>query len=209
MIARLFEHLRLALGLGRFRTSTDYWEDRYRRGGDSGGGSYGDLARFKADVLNAFVERHAVRSVVEFGCGDGSQLGLVRYPSYLGVDASAEAVRICRDKYAADATKRFATLAEYDGAKADMALSLDVIYHLVEDAVFEAHIRSVFAAGERWVAVYSTDTDEQKPLQSPHVRHRRFTERVAATQPGWTLRETVPNAHPKLSQASFFFYERT
>jgi hypothetical protein len=32
------------------------------------------------------VAERRIRSVIEFGCGDGNQLGLMRYPSYLGLD---------------------------------------------------------------------------------------------------------------------------
>ena len=48
-----------------FTTSADYWESRYRTGGTSGAGSYNRLAEFKARVLNEFVERNDIRSVVE------------------------------------------------------------------------------------------------------------------------------------------------
>lgn len=50
-----------------FRRSDQYWEDRYRRGGNSGSGSYGRLAAFKAEVLNEFVASHAISEMVEFG----------------------------------------------------------------------------------------------------------------------------------------------
>lgn len=61
-------------------TSTDYWESRYATGGTSGPGSSGKLAEFKAEVLNSFVRRDNVLSVIEFGCGDGNQLSLASYP---------------------------------------------------------------------------------------------------------------------------------
>src|SRR5579859_8234848 len=60
----------------QFRGSSTYWEERYRAGGNSGAGSYGRLAEFKAEVLNGFVHSRGIRSVVEFGCGDGAQLAL-------------------------------------------------------------------------------------------------------------------------------------
>ena len=36
----------------RFPGSTDYWVERYQKGGNSGPGSYSELAKFKARVLN-------------------------------------------------------------------------------------------------------------------------------------------------------------
>src|ERR1035438_9808248 len=78
--------------LHRFNTSGAYWELRYRTGGNSGPGSYGRLAHFKADTLNGFVDQHKIASVIEWGSGDGSQLQLANYPAYTGVDVSKTAV---------------------------------------------------------------------------------------------------------------------
>ncbi|MEM6772492.1 MAG: hypothetical protein AAF597_18085, partial [Bacteroidota bacterium] len=75
-----------------FTNSAAYWEARYRKGGNSGAGSYGELARYKAEVINAFIEEHGIESVIEFGCGDGHQLGLLKMTNYLGVDVSTTAV---------------------------------------------------------------------------------------------------------------------
>ena len=64
--------------------SAQYWRDRYRSGGNSGAGSYGRLADFKAEIVNAFVREHDVASVIEFGSGDGAQLALADYPTLSG-----------------------------------------------------------------------------------------------------------------------------
>lgn len=40
------------------------------RGNNSGAGSYGRLADFKAEIINQFVTENDVREVVEWGCGD-------------------------------------------------------------------------------------------------------------------------------------------
>ena len=79
-----------------FSGSQDYWRQRYRRGGDSGTGSGGASAHHKSAVLNDFVHQHAIRSVIEFGCGDGRQLLLADYPEYVGYDISPEAVARCQ-----------------------------------------------------------------------------------------------------------------
>lgn len=68
--------------------SSEYWERRYAAGHNSGAGSYGALAEFKADVINRFVARNSVQTVIEFGCGDGAQLELADYRHYVGYDVS-------------------------------------------------------------------------------------------------------------------------
>jgi len=198
----------------RFHGSRSYWVERYAGGGNSGLGSYDELAEFKAEVLNAFVRGEKVRTVIEYGCGDGNQLGLAEYPSYTGFDVSPQALELCRARFKSDRSKSFQLLDEYSGERADLTLSLDVIYHLVEDHIFEEHMQLLFASADRFVIVYSSNVNENPPETAPHVRQRRFTDWVDSHQPGWSLRKRIPNRFPydpksgKGSMAEFFVYEK-
>lgn len=195
-----------------FSGSAHYWEQNYARGLTSGLGSYGSLGEGKGRFLNNLVRDCAVRSVIEFGCGDGNQLAMARYPSYIGLDVSRTAIGLCQRRFTDDPAKSFFL---YDGScftdrtgifTADLALSLDVIYHLTEDAVFETYLRHLFAAGERLVVIYSTNMEMSGT--APHVRHRRFTPWVQANCPGWTLAGVTPGPSTECARADFFVYER-
>lgn len=177
-----------------FRGSSEYWEQRYRSGGTSGDGSYGKLALFKAQIINEFVQEHKIDSVIEFGCGDGNQLHLARYPEYVGLDVSPAAVEMCREKFAQDKTKSFSLMHEWDGKKADLALSLDVIYHLIEDAVFERYMTDLFQSADRYIIIYSSNHDDPDPGVA-HVRHRAFSDWVRKHAPQWSLVAHVPNKY--------------
>lgn len=198
-----------------FTSSANYWEQRYRQGGNSGAGSYNRLAEFKAEVLNKFVADHGVGSVIEFGSGDGAQLDLAQYPNYVGVDVSHTAVDATRRKFMGNPTVRFLHTSEVSKAgRAELALSLDVIYHLVEDSVFETYMAQLFDASNRFVIVYSSN--EEKPWPAPHVRHREFTEWVERNRSEFKLVGKIPNAYPYSEQdpentsfADFFIFERT
>jgi SAM-dependent methyltransferase len=189
-----------------------YWEERYRRGGDSGSGSYGRLARFKAEVLNDFMRTRNVGCVVEFGCGDGSQLELAQYPRYVGVDVSEVALQRCRERFAADPSKRFLALGSPDVPHADCTLSLDVIMHLLDDRTLDAHLCKLFATSTRYVVIYSSNFDER--FAAPHVRHRQFTSWVGHHQPDFLLESIVRNRYPSelggsdTSNADFYIYRR-
>jgi SAM-dependent methyltransferase len=195
-------------------SSSSYWESRYASGGNSGVGSYTQFAMFKAEVLNKFVAEHTVQSVIEFGCGDGNQLKLAAYPRYLGLDVSETIVAKCRKVFAGDESKRFALMAEYQGEKMSLALSLDVIYHLVEDAVFEEYMRLLFESSNRYAIIYSSNNEYEQRLDWPHVRHRKFSEWIECNAAGWKLIQHIPNRFPfkgdytKGSVADFFMYER-
>ncbi len=202
----------LFLGLTA-KSSDDYWERRYRAGLTSGSGSEGRLAQFKAEVLNEFVATHGVASVIELGCGDGQQLALARYPRYLGFDVSKTAIDLCVERFAADPTKSFmwcdparpSNLASY--VSADLTLSLDVIYHLLEDRAYFQYLGDLFGTARRFVIIYSSDHEQR--LAAPHVRHRKFTSDVEHRYPEFRLIQRIENRHGDLSFADFFIYERS
>jgi len=196
-----------------------FWEERYRAGGNSGSGSYGRLALFKAEVLNAFVVARDVTSVIELGCGDGNQLTLATYPTYIGLDVSRTAVAACAARFAGDSSKSFflyspPCFVDNRGLfRADLALSLDVIYHLIEDDVYHRYMRDLFRAGTRYVIVYSSNVEGERIIA--HFRSRRFTDWVSANAKEWRLSATIPNKYPydpkqpdETSLADFYIFER-
>jgi SAM-dependent methyltransferase len=197
-----------------FAGSAAYWEQRYSSGGNSGVGSYALFGEFKADVVNRFVGTHDVRDVIEFGCGDGNQLSLAEYPAYLGFDVSSTAIARCRERFRADTRKSFRVMGEYRGESADLALSLDVIYHLVEDDVFEKYMRTLFAAAKSYVIIYSSDSDDNRVYEGTHIRHRKVTGWIQGNCHNWNLVEHVPNRYPYRgdcrtgSFAEYFVYEK-
>ena len=167
-----------------FRSSRRYWETRYRIGGHSGEGSRGESATYKAQVLNAFLACHGIRSVIEFGCGDGYQLQMLKIGEYTGIDVSETILARCRKLFASDPTRKFISVDNYRGERADLAMSLDVIFHLVEDAIYDQYLARLFAAGERYVIIYSTSSD-MRDTGVKHVRHRDVEKDVAERFPNF------------------------
>jgi len=202
----------------RFRGSQNYWESRYAKGGTSGAGSYGEFAEFKAEIINNFLLANHIKSVIEFGCGDGNQISLFRFPHYIGVDVSQTVLNRCQGRFSGDPTKTFLLSTQYKGQTAECALSLDVVYHLVEDRIFTDYMDTLFSSALRFVILYTSNVMPQelrtRNLQMrEHVRHRHVTGYVAEHHPGWRLAEHIPNRYPynwdtgKGSFADFFIYE--
>ncbi|MDE7239161.1 MAG: hypothetical protein K2N41_05550 [Lachnospiraceae bacterium] len=197
-------------------SSVSYWEKRYRRGGNSGSGSYNHLAEFKAEVLNTFIAENSVKTIVEWGCGDGNQLKLLQVEAYTGYDVSQSVINKCKRLYETDEHKRFIW---YDSArlelqsKYDMAISLDVLYHLVEDNIFEDYLWNLFSSAEKYVVIYATDKNIEQ--QSQHVKFRKFTDYISCNFSDWNLTKKVENKYPwdannpnETSQSDFFFYTK-
>lgn len=198
-----------------FEGSEQYWEQRYQSNKDSGAGSYGRLADFKAEVLNQFVNTHSIDTVIEYGSGDGNQLKLAKYPNYVGFDVSEKALAICRNLFKNDSSKAFYSVfdANYTHLKADLVLSLDVIYHLVEDVVFDSYMERLFKTSKRYVIIYSSNYDK---VLAPHVKCRKFTDWIEMHKATtWKQMDYIPNRYPfdehnpnHTSMADFYIYEK-
>lgn len=194
---------RLTLALVQMRilkfNTVRYWNQRYGRGGDSGAGSKGNLARFKADYLNRFVTEHDVKKVIEWGCGDGMQLASAVYPQYVGLDISKVVLHKVIKKFKSDKSKEFRIYnPEYIGTdpavKGDLALSLDVVYHIINEKHFINYLFSLFNSSERFVIIYAPDIDRWDD-PTKHERYRRFTPYVEKLFPSWKLIEIKKNKY--------------
>lgn len=202
----------------RFPGSGRYWDNHYKSGGNSGAGSYNRLAQFKADIINDFIKENNIKSALEFGCGDGNNLALVKYPAYIGLDVSAFIIKQCAEKFKSDNSKKFyvynpfAFENEHPPITAELSLSLDVIYHLVEDSIYEKYMLDLFKTSQKYVIIYSRNYTEKWKY---HQRSRKFTDWVDKNQKSFNLIKTVKNPYPysadnpeNTSNAEFFIYER-
>jgi SAM-dependent methyltransferase len=207
-----FGRRRPPVGAEEFR-SAEYWEERYKAGGNSGLGSYGKLAAFKAQFINGFIRENQITRLLDFGCGDGNQAELLELESYLGFDVSPSAVQRCRDRFKGDPRRRFLLYeqgsfhAEVSDFQADLAISMDVVFHLVEEDVFVKYMEELFLSATRHVIIYSTNYDRNHP--SPHHVDRHFTRYLERRMPEWELTRTLVNPYKgKEVQADFFVYDR-
>jgi SAM-dependent methyltransferase len=195
-------------------SSARYWEARYRNGGHSGAGSYGRLADYKATFINGFVLANRIGSVLDFGCGDGNLLSLLDLPAYSGVDVSPTTLALCAARFQARTSFRFRLFDDLTPTdRADLTLSIDVIYHLIEDSVFQAYMAELFGRADRFVLIYASNCEQAWP--DAHVRHRRFSDWAARNFPEWRLAAHVPNPHgyrpeqpETTSFADFFVYAK-
>lgn len=198
-----------------FAGSASYWDERYRQASDSGSGSHGRLAKFKGEVVNSVIADLGASSVVDWGCGDGAQLAHFQVPTYIGVDVSPKAVQLCRQRYIHDDTKAFLTSEQARGLdlRADIGLSLDVIYHLVEEPVYQRYMEDLFSSSRLAVVIYASN-GEYPEWDDVHIRHRLFAEWVEQQFPTWTLNSHIPNRYPfspddprRTSFSDFYIYQ--
>ena len=154
-------------------------------------------------ILNQFVRENNIRSVTEFGCGDGNQLNYADYPKYIGLDISEHAVKLSSALFDGDSSKKFFVYdpdeIEKNNQKfsADLVISLDVLFHLVEDDVYRKYLANIFSCAGQYVVIYSSNEKAYGLLYSRHVRHRKFTKNIDEWFPSWKLIEIIKNDQPQ------------
>jgi len=176
-----------------------YWELRYRLGATSGAGSYGANAEYKASVVNDCVHRFGVRTVLEFGCGDGNQLGYMDYASYVGLDVSKAAVKKCSKKFADDSSKCFRLYdprQPLDMGQYDMTVSLEVLMHITDEDDFVATLDHIFAHSRNLVVIQTSLYPIVAYKPGSHERHRELLPYLEKYE--FTLAEKI--IHPSTTE---------
>ena len=102
---------------------------------------------------------------------------------------------------------------DYDTEMAELTLSLDVIFHLIEDEVFIDYMEKLFKASSKYVIIYSSNTNTQFNSPTKHFKNRKFTKWVNEKQPDFKLIKFIKNKYPykKLnggSLSNFFIYQK-
>ena len=197
--------------------SKKYWNDRYVTGGNSGSGSYNNLAKFKGDVINNFIRKNQIKSIVDYGVGDGNQLKLFNTENliYTGIDVSKFIISKCKEEFKEDQTKRFIHVDNIDNElKGELVLSCDVIYHLIEEHVYKEYMENLFTMSKKYIIIYAKNEDVN---HCEHVKFRKFSNYIENNLPEWRLIEHIPNKYPQLilgknndntSPSDFYIYER-
>jgi glycosyltransferase involved in cell wall biosynthesis len=194
--------------------SNIYWENRDRSGGSLGAGSHDVLANYRARVLNLFAEKNAISSFAEMGSGDGNQLSFFNFPRYTGFDISQTTIERTRVIYREKPNYQFVWLGEpsldwetHEDAY-DCALSLDVLFHLVDDTIYVDYLDQLFSLSSRYVVIYASNFNGPDIRGASHVRHRKFTDDIAHRFPQWTLLKFIENPYKfkESTEADFAIY---
>lgn len=182
-----------------------YWNQRYLQGRTSGEGSEGDRAIVKAKYINELIYDKGIYTIADWGAGDGHVLSMVTLETdYLGIDISRVAIDRLRREWHGVPRRKFLTLDEARGVEidVDLAMSLDVIFHCIDQPTYEEHLRRLFGSSHRFVLIHSLDKDRGRTAR--HVRWRHFTPDVARIAPEWVLMEQT--AGP--SEIGFYLYRK-
>ena len=181
--------------------SKEYWEERYSQGGNSGTGSYNQAATIKANYINSVIDKYSIKTINDLGHGDGNQISLLKGDfQYFGYDVSSTARKRCTYKFEND--RRYTFLDSIGKMqKADLAMSIDVIYHLTEWDVYETHIDRLFKLGN-YVLIYGMNMEKKG---HDHVVARPFDELIQRKYDHFSLIDISNGSH---EDVKFYLYSR-
>lgn len=188
--------------------SNKYWDNRYKHGGNSGAGSYGKLANFKAKIINTFVSENNIDTMIDYGVGDGNQLRMFNIKNYIGIDVSPYIINKCKRIFKNDQSKKFYIDSEYDmNGSTDLVISCDVLYHLINEDIYEKYMKNMFTIIPcKYVIIYAANVDKTGAI---HVKKRKFTEYIENNFPTWELIKKIDNPYKgKSSESDFFIYKK-
>jgi len=193
--------------------SHDYWVSRYENGGNSGVGSKNVLNLFKTTFTNSLIEKLHIKSIIDFGCGDGNFANNIRVSKYVGVDVSTVVLDSLKNAFQNDASREFYLLSEQFNA-CELSISMDVIYHLIDQSAFEDYMKHLFKFAERYVLIYSSNFINLGPTfqTASHIKHRDFDRYVPD---GFSFVQKFENLFPydpekpnSTSWSDFWLYKR-
>ncbi len=121
--------------------------------GTSGSGSTLEITREYRAYVEDFIKKHAIKSVVDAGCGDWSFSSAMDWgdASYLGVDIASDVIEAVRKKHEKGKIRFQVGDITDELPAADLLISKDVLQHLSNELVHK-FIRNNLRKGKyKWV----------------------------------------------------------
>lgn len=184
--------------------STSYWESRYANGGNSGKGSYDNVANYKAKIINDFIEKNNIKNLIDYGVGDGNQLSFFKCENIIGLDVSPTIIRKLKFIYCNDNTKQFYLVNNFDTTnKSTLVISCEVLFHLINIDIWKKYIANLFAYSKKYVIIFAADYDKDF---GHHCLCRKFTDYIKLNYPNWSLKNTIKRDDGCLGD--FYIFEK-
>jgi SAM-dependent methyltransferase len=140
-------------------TEYEFWDNRYRLGGDSGKGSTGIWRKWKWRIIEGFV-RIEDKSVLDVGCGDLQFVKGKKFKSYMGIDISPFIIGK-HQRMKSKHPERFEDWAFFvcdattspPMTQADVVLCMDLLFHIMDDTRFAQLLDNLNIWAGEWLFV--------------------------------------------------------
>jgi SAM-dependent methyltransferase len=140
--------------------------------GTSGSGSTLEITREYRAYVEDFMKKHAVKSVVDAGCGDWSFSSAMDWgdASYLGIDIASDVIAAVRKKHEKGKIKFEVGDITEDLPSADLLISKDVLQHLSNELVHKFIKNNLRKGKYKWVILTNDRSSENRDISTGKYR---------------------------------------
>jgi SAM-dependent methyltransferase len=140
--------------------------------GTSGFGSTLEITREYRAYIEDFMKKHAVRSVIDAGCGDWSFSSAMDWgdASYLGIDIASDVIETDRKKHEKAKIKFQVGDITEDLPAADLLISKDVLQHLSNELIHKFINNNLRKGKYKWVILTNDRSSENRDISTGEYR---------------------------------------
>jgi SAM-dependent methyltransferase len=152
--------------------ATGTWHKDITGKGTSGSGSTVEITREYRAYIENFMKKHAVKSVVDAGCGDWSFSSAIDWghASYLGVDIASDVIEAVRKKHEKGKIKFEVGDITEDLPAADLLISKDVLQHLSNELIHKFIKNNLRKGKYKWVILTNDRSSENRDIETGSYR---------------------------------------
>lgn len=132
---------------------TEYWEERYKNGGNSGEGSRGQHREWKWQILESTIVD--IDNVIDVGCGDLAFMEGKNIKNYTGIDISKTIIKDNELKYpywkfiCSSADNYINELNGY------VVFCHDILFHIIDDDVYYSILDNLTRYSNKYISIYT------------------------------------------------------
>lgn len=140
--------------------------------GTSGSGSTLEITREYRAYVEDFMKKHAVKSVVDAGCGDWSFSSAMDWgdATYLGIDIASDVIEAVRKKHEKGKIKFQVGDITEDLPAADLLISKDVLQHLSNELIHKFIKNNLRKGKYKWVILTNDRGSENRDISNGEYR---------------------------------------
>jgi len=148
------------------------WGKEVMGKGTSGSGSTLEITREYRAYVEDFMKKHAVKSVVDAGCGDWSFSSAMDWgdATYLGIDIASDVIEAVRKKHEKGKIRFQVGDITQDLPAADLLISKDVLQHLSNELIHKFIKNNLRKGKYKWVILTNDRSSENRNISNGEYR---------------------------------------
>jgi 2-polyprenyl-3-methyl-5-hydroxy-6-metoxy-1,4-benzoquinol methylase len=132
---------------------SNYWENRYQRGGTSGEGSIGQGRAWKWKIIESYVPD--LQCVIDVGCGDLSFWSGRKCEDYTGIDISETILEKNKSSRPDWTFIRSSSDKLVEDLKRENVFCFDILFHIMDENVFQNTLHNLCQYSSKYLFIHT------------------------------------------------------